>query len=469
MKTRILKSILFVLTASSIFVCCVNDDYKEPESSIKTYELTTNQNVAAVKAMAPNIPNTNPPTNPTGPKVLPTLYNANDVIEAYVTSSDETGNFYNSISLQTIPTDGSAPIGFSVSVDLKSSTEGFTPGRKVYIKLKGLYIGNQYGSLKIGSLYQDDELGRIANYDWKKYLFPSSTIVAENTFVRTVSLAQAALDVNINTLLEINNIQFSDESLLRTYYDVDNGGSATNHKISDVNGSISKFLRVSEFSLFASQNIPFGKGKIRGVMSKFNNDYQFIIRSTDDVKLNTPRVYNYPSSINENFNSYPITSSYSISSYIAFSNYINFFSVGKKNWFVKSGGYLEMSAFGGDVENAKSYFIMPVNMTDANTLQFKINTSFYTGGLGLKVYRTTNYVPGTSISKATLTDITGFFTLPTNSTSFTSTPVFVNSGVYNIPSGVIGNGYFVFEYSGTNVSTGPPLTTSVDIDDIVIN
>ena len=458
MKTRILNSILFVLTASSLFVCCVNDDYKEPESTIKTYVFSANKSVKSVSDNAPSTIN-----------VTSLPYSNDDIIEGYVTSSDETGNFYNTISFQTIPTDGSAPVGFSVSVDLKSSTEGFTPGRKAYIKLKGLFTKKEFGSLKIGAFFENG-IGRIANYDWKKYLFPSSTIVDENSFVRTVSITQAALDVNINTLLEINNVQFSDESLLRTYYDVDNGGAATNHKISDINGSVSKFLRVSEFSLFASQKIPFGKGKIRGVMSKFNNDYQFIIRSTNDVKLNTERVYNFPGSITENFNSYPATSSsYSIGSYIAFSNYINFFTVGKKNWYVKSGGYLGMSAFGGDIENAKSYFLMPINMTAANTLQFKINTNFYTGGLGLKVYRTTDYIPGTSISNATLTDITSFFTLPTNSTSFTSTPVFVNSGVYNIPAGVTGNGYFVFEYAGTNISTGPALTTGVDIDDIVIN
>ena len=32
--------------------------------------------------------------------------------------------------------------------------KGFIPGRKVYIKLNGLYAGIVYGSLQIGSLYE---------------------------------------------------------------------------------------------------------------------------------------------------------------------------------------------------------------------------------------------------------------------------------------------------------------------------
>jgi hypothetical protein len=44
-------------------------------------------------------------------------YTYDDVIEAYVVSTDEFGNFFKSISFQTLATATTAAIGFSVPVD----------------------------------------------------------------------------------------------------------------------------------------------------------------------------------------------------------------------------------------------------------------------------------------------------------------------------------------------------------------
>ena len=446
MNSKILKSIVIIFTAVFVF-SCVNDDYNEPLSDLKTYNLTSNQTLQNVVVSAPISLNLNS---------LP--YANDDIIEGYVTSSDETGNFYNSISFQTIPTDGSAPIGYSVSVDLKSSTEGFIPGRKVYIKLKGLYTLKEFGSLKIGSFFENG-IGRIASYDWKKHLFLSPTILEENSFVRTISLAQAATDININTLVEIDNVQFADESLARTYYDKDDGGFATNHNIIDVNGGIPRFFRVSKFALFSTQNVPAGRGKIRGVMSKYNSDYQFLARSSNDVKLNNSRNYNFSSSFTENFETYSANQK-------AFTNYLNFDVEGTKKWLVKSGNFLEMSSFGGNYEKNKTYFIIPVDMTNANNFTFQIKAQFYNGST-FKIYRTNDFKVGMKISDATLADITSNFVLPTSTTNS-----FASAGTYSIPANVIGNGYFIFEYSGNNIasgSAGPVLTTTIQIDNIVVN
>ena len=122
-----------------------------------------------------------------------------------------------------------------------------------------------------------------------------------------------------------------------------------------------------------------------------------------------------------------------------------------------------MSAFSGNIENNKCYFLVPINMTAANTMKFDVSVGFFTNKLGLKVYRTTDYVPGMNIDDATLADITTAFILPS------ATSPFVSSGTYNIPANVTGNGYFVFEYTGTNISTGPPVTTTIDIDNIIVN
>ncbi len=443
MKSRILKSIFFITVAIFSFISCVNnEEYTLPESGIITYNLITNKTVQDIV------------TASTGSA---TLYNTDDIIEAYVTSSDESGNFFGTITFQTIPIDGSAPIGFSVSVDLKSYKEGFIPGRKVYIKLKGLYTAFQDGSLKIGSQYQVTDIGRIASYDWNKYLFPSPIITPENSFARILTLAQAATSANLNTLIDLDNIQFADGSLTRSFYDIDNGGLATNHNVVDILGGTTRFFRVSKFALFAAQFVPSGRGKIRGIMTKYGSDYQFIARTENDIKLTTPRTYTFSGTLSENFQSFAVNQK-------AFPNYLNLTVEGAKDWTVKNGNFIEMSAFGGNVEKSKTFFMIPIDMTTANTLKFDIKVGFFTNALGLKVYRTTNYVPGMKISDATLIDITTSFALPSASTS-----AFVSAGTYNIPVNVTGNGYFLFEYSGTNISTGPPITTTIDIDNIVVN
>ncbi|MGH2666550.1 DUF5689 domain-containing protein [Flavobacterium sp.] len=443
MNSRKIKSIVLVLATLGLFTGCVEENFDEPTTAIKTYNLTANKTVQNIY---------------TASSSTVTQYTADDIIEAYVTSSDETGNFYNVISFQTIPTDASAPVAFSVSIDLKSYGKGFTPGRKAYIKLKGLYTVIADGSLKIGDIYQGG-LGRIPNYKWENHLFPSETIVPEDSFVRTMTLAQAATNANINTLIELDNVQFADQSLARSYFDVDNGGGATNHNIVDATlGNTQRYFRVSSFATFAVKQVARGRGKIRGVMSKFGSDFQFLARYIDDIKLDTPRAYNFSGAYTENFESFAVNQK-------SFPNYVNFDLKGTKNWIIKSGKFLEMSSFGGTVEDNESYFFMPVNMGTASTFTFQIKAQFYNGAC-LKVYRTENYVPGMNIKDVQLYDITTSFTIPTATTSS-----FASAGVYNIPANVTGNGYFVFQYVGTSkvYSEGPVVTTTMQIDNVVVN
>ena len=123
-----------------------------------------------------------------------------------------------------------------------------------------------------------------------------------------------------------------------------------------------------------------------------------------------------------------------------------------------------MSSFGNPAENNRTLFIVPVDMTAANTFSFQSRSGFYNGET-LKVYYSTNYVPGGQISAATLVNITSNFVI---STASSATATFSNSGVYSIPASVTGNGYFIFEYTGSGIST-PVLTTNMQLDNITVN
>lgn len=457
MKKIILKSGLLLSLSIALFSGCASDDhYTTPKDTLVTYELTTTRTVESVNTAA------------TG---TPVAFTTEDIIEAYVTSSDEKGTFYKSISFQTIPTDGSNPIGFSVPINVTTLYgEGFIPGRKVYIKLNGLYSAIVYGSMQIGSLY-NGTIGRISEFEWKDHLFPSATVVAESEMVRTLSLAAAYTNAVQNTLVELDNVQFSDGSINRKYYDIDSGGGATNHMLTSAAGGSEQIIRFSSFAPFTLKQVPTGSGKIRGVLTKYNTDFQFIVRYESDIKLTAPRFDTnppvggtalvYSGTLNEPFTSYT-TSNQSV-----FPKYINDPVIGSRLWQVKTFGgnkYIQMSSFGGTPEVNKTAFIVPVDFTAANSFSFK-TLSGYDNGSPLKVYYSTNYVAGGNLLDATLVDITSNFSIPNGPASaYAST--FTSSGTWTIPTSITGNGFFIFVYEG-NGNGG--VTTTMEVDDITIN
>jgi hypothetical protein len=465
MKNILLKSLLILTVSLGTLSSCVNsDDYSTPESTLTTTELTSTTTVAAVNAAA------NLAASTANPIIE---YTTDDIIEGYVTSNDEAGTFYKSISFQTIPTDGTAPIGFSIPINVTTLYgKGFTPGRKVFIKLKGLYVGKIFGSLQIGSLYEGT-IGRVSEFEWKNHLFPSATKVAEDTFVRTLTLANAYTDANQNTLVELDLVQFADGSINRTYYDVDSGGGATNHLLIATTGGPQNIIRFSSFAPFTGKQVPSGSGKIRGVLSKYNTDFQFVVRYESDIKLTNPRVDVFPpivgnattfsSTLNEPFIGYS-------NNQTNFPKYINDAFVGSRYWQLRSFGsnsYIEQSAFNGSGNpglDLKTYFFVPVDFSAANTFTFKEAMRFNAGN-ALKVYYVTSadYAPGSVADIKKFTNITSSFNI-TYPALGASENTINSAGVYAIPTTLTGTGYFVFEYTGSAT-----VTTTVQIDDIVIN
>lgn len=448
--------ILTAITLVAAFTSCVNsDDYNAPDLSLECINLTATKQVSEITSIATSIA---------------TIYPETDFIEAYVTSSDEGGNFYKSISFQSV--DGSK--GFSVPVDNYNLFNQYEPGRLVYINMKDRYVSTYQSSTIIGNLY-DGNVGRISGVEYKDIIKRSCTDVNENDILKALTVSNAKNNQYLNMLIEFNNVQFTDASLGKTFYDpsVNSFGGATNHLITDEFGQ-TIIVRISEFANFASNAIPSGSGKIRGVLTKYNSDYQFMVRTINDVNLINDRldldfyppivgtsiVFN--STLNEPFTSYTTTNQQN------FPKYVNDAAQGSRYWQRKTFGgntYVQVTSYGGgNTETNQSLFIVPVDMTAANTLSFKTNDG-YNNGTCFKVFYTTNYTPGEQITTATLVDITSNFTISSGNTNGYGSS-FTSSGSYNIPSSITGNGFFVFQYLGNGVS-GP--TTTMQLDDIVIN
>jgi hypothetical protein len=386
-----------------------------------------------------------------------------DYIEAYVISSDEGGNFFKSMYFQ--PLDGTK--GFNLSIDEGNMyTKNYQAGKKVFLKLNGLAYANPttFGrGLIFGAapteVYAVD---RISSSEYKNYLIPSCDVIKEDAIVKKITLTQASSDTYLNTLVEFDNVQFNTDCAVYSRTDYD-----TSLKITD---GIKTFdLRTSRYANFAGNQVPSGRGKIRGVLTKYASTYQIIIRTQRDVKLTNPRVQtvSFPKvgtnlqhlgAFTENFESYAVTTTGA-----SFPKYINDAAIGSKYWDVatfSSNKYIKASAFNSGC--TKAYFIVPVDFTAANGLAFKTEDG-YNDGDPLKIYYSTDYVPSNAVNQATLVDITSKFRISTgHKTSYA--PTFISSGTYFLPESLTGKGYFIFEYDGT---TG--ITTTMQIDDIVVN
>ena len=419
MKTNLLK-LVTVVAFISFFVSCstVDKNVWNETSAIKTYELATTIPVSSVSVTT-----------------TPTVYTTDDIIEAYVTSNDADGNFYKSISFQSVPTSVSTtPIGFSVSVNKAMLyADGFTPGRKVYIKLKGLAIAKVFGSMQIGIADSTTSTGiaGIEPTDYLNYLFPSSTVVDEETLVRHMTLANAGLDVNQNTLVEVDNVQFASSSLGRTLYDVNNGGYATNHTIVDSqNGGTPRIIRISQYATFSVDKVPSGSGNIRGVMTKYNSDYQFMIRQESDLKLTGPRQFmdDFATGIGA-WTAYSVT--------------------GNEVWTPSSYGNpsycATISGYAGGNKNNEDWLISPsIDFTGKTIGKLVFDSATKYTGNSLQVYISTNYTSGAP-STATWTLV------PATVAPVNSNYVWTNSGAVNISSFVANqsNVRVAFKYSST--------------------
>lgn len=222
-------------------------------------------------------------------------FDTEQVFEGYVVSSDSTGNFFKTISVQDHPTTPTRAL--QVEMDRTNLFNNFPLGSKIKVNLKGLNVAYDRGALKVGSTYVDGNgntrVGRMDEFMIDSHVAKSCEPKAEIKPVVYNSINEAitgaAANGRINTLITINNVQFQETG--DTYADAANqttvnlfleGSTAltNNQKV---------ILRTSGFADFADQIVPEGSGSITVVLSKYNNDWQLYIRDTNDVKFDQPR------------------------------------------------------------------------------------------------------------------------------------------------------------------------------------
>ena len=207
----------------------------------------------------------------------------NLIMDAYVISSDETGNIYKTISLQDSPENPT--VGIQIEIDGGNLYNEYPLGARIQISLKGLVVAKDRGVMKIGSVDPNFAVGRIKVAEMKKYIFKTCDPVKQIQPKVVNSLAEALLPGNVNTLVTINNVQFKQPEVDLTY---SVSGTTVNRVLIDKTGKETD-LRNSGYAKWFDEALPTKSGSITVIVSMYNSSYQLFIRDTKDVNFTQDR------------------------------------------------------------------------------------------------------------------------------------------------------------------------------------
>jgi hypothetical protein len=429
-------------------VCSCNNEIETPVLGCTQPDFKVNKTVEKVYELSANTAK---------------QYLYDDIVEAYVVSSDEGGNFFKSISLQTKASANNPAIGFSVPVDASNTYIDYRVGNKVYVKLKNQFTDLYYGGLRIGSLYVsnagDPTVGRISQNEYKNVLNASCAIIDENELVQSLSVEEALSDNKLNTLIELNNVEFTEAALGRHYFEESNNvGGSTNWYLRDKTGNQIIF-RTSSYAKFADHFVPEGSGKVKGILTKFGTDYQFMVRYESDIVMNGKR--NIPF-FAEDFQSVKNNVNFALPGW---SNIVEKASKLWKSMVYAGNGYAEFNTTSTTAAENIAWLVSPkINLTGYKNavLSFrsaqhdlKVDSPLNT----LEVYVSTNF-DGSSVTKAKWTKLEA--KVPTLSNPSRE---FMSSGGIDL-SAYSGNINIAFRYVGSGKDK--TLNGAFMVDDIKI-
>ena len=267
---KIDKKLLLGMLLLVLCTCAEDQNFKVPEVSCVPPVLKVNTTIGEIKALYQG---------------AVTQIKEEFIIEGYVVSSDEKGNFYRTLHFQNSPENPTD--GLQLDVDIQNLHTNYPIGSKIIINTQGLYLDNYNGVLKIGGLYPQANggvaVGRLSSVLTKKALFVSCD--APVSMIPKLVKIEDLNDAMINTLIAFERVEIAPDSHCQPYA---LPAKNTSVLVQDCTGN-TIILRNSGYADFQSELLPTGSGKLQAVLGKYNNDFQLTIRDTNDVNLDGDR------------------------------------------------------------------------------------------------------------------------------------------------------------------------------------
>lgn len=206
-------------------------------------------------------------------------FTGDEIIAGVVNADDKSGNYYKQISIQD------STGGITIRLDGNNLYTSYPVGRKVYIKLKGLYMGDYNSLIQLGGSV--DNSGSFLNVLaiptalFDQYIIKGGLGYTVTPKVVTIADLGPSLQ---SMLIQINNSEFIPGDTAKTFADA-TAQLTVNLNIKPCGATSNTIVRTSGYANFAGVNVPNGNGTLLAIYTTFGNTKQLIVRDTSDVKF----------------------------------------------------------------------------------------------------------------------------------------------------------------------------------------
>lgn len=385
-------SILFLMTGITLQSCVKGSFDAPPDNSGFDPKLDVTMTIAELQQL------------PMGEKI-----EDDAIISGIVVMDDKSGNYFKKIVIQD--TTG----GIEILIDQNNLYNDYPIGRKIYVKLKGLFLGNYGQNPQLG--YTPDAAGSVSSIP---FVLVNDFIVKANYpneyQVDTFTIAQlaspnAALS-KLNTIVAIRDVEFAPGFAGVPYAQQASLASATNLTFQDCSNA-TMVMRTSGYAKFQPYLTPTGNGVLVGLYTRFNNTPQIYIRDTSDVKLYNPRCDGQTPGgaivtlFTEDF------SSGAENTPVAWQGGYNIQEAGTVPYIYSgpTNRYAKISAYGTGQPDVKSWLIIPkMDFTNYINPKMTLSTTYaFPDGASLKAYASTDF-DGSNLASANWVELSSITT-----------------------------------------------------------
>ncbi len=280
MKTRN----IFLLALSAIFAAaCHTWDEPSAEAGMESYgnqyiQETNVVTIAALKTQYKSVISDNglqQITKPTQIKVI-------------VTGNDEGSNLYK----QLYVSDGTGSL--YMSIDKSGIFSEAAVGQCMLIELEGLYIGAYGKQPEIGTFYHNDsknmdQVGRMSRYTWQdhfKLIPPIEGLSAKPVMLS--SMQSLNMDKDCGKLVTLVGVKMKGADGKITFAPGDGSAQLVGGCVNrDIEGMSNVVVRTSTYAKYAAMIMPTEKINITGIAARYNDTWQIMPRTQDDITLTT--------------------------------------------------------------------------------------------------------------------------------------------------------------------------------------
>lgn len=466
MKTiQLTKVILSVMAVLTVISCVNDDDFAVPDLTVEEPQIEGD--VITISALRNLFLQEGETLD---------LDDSTQYVEGYVVSSDESGNWFEELIIQDA---ASGPTtGLRVLIDNSPLFTTYEVGRKVFVKLGGLHLGDSNGVLTLGIT---NNLEKIPAPLQTEYVI-RSTEVAEITPLE-VSISDFSEDIE-NVFISLIDVQFVKEEV------IDASFTFAGEPLDQFDGertliacanNQTVILATSTFADFKSIALPAERGTVSGILTRnfFGETFNLVLNDVDGISFdNTERCdpVEIDCGVADNAGAQVLFEDFfetqSTNQPISGNGWTNYIQEGTQTWEAYTSGGANASlgisanvgSFMSGDDSSIAWLVAPqinFDSQDGETLQFQTSNSFSDGST-LELLFSSDW-DGTPENIPTATwDVLPAAVLVQDDDFFGD---WIPSGIVDL-SCIEGSGYIGFRYIGSGDSD---FDGTYELDEIQIN